>query len=241
MEVLRLHYCGLCLVTRAADRWPALRATRLRVSTAGRPGSGRADRRSRAGEAMKLAVGPAMAAGGILAALLGAGCGARAGGGPSGGPKAVWRRRAAKVAPFLSHLITGPAPAASSLPVSSPGSGSSTAASGPIGSKDLPMDVAALVAWLITAGSGTYVLAAWISRGATVRQRAGSTGSPPAAIFGHFGLALSGLVIWVVYLIAGWPALAWTAVGVLLQVAGLGMATVFIGLPGRAPDVAASG
>ncbi|HEX4656368.1 MAG TPA: hypothetical protein VH307_03200 [Streptosporangiaceae bacterium] len=158
-----------------------------------------------------------------------------------GAPKAVWRRRAAKVAPFLSHLITGPAPAARSLPVSSPGSGSSTPASGPIGSKDLPMDIAALVAWLVTAGSGSYVLGTWISRGGTLRQRAGATGSPPAVIFGHFGLALSGLVIWVVYLIAGWPALAWTTVGVLLQVAGLGMTTVFIGLPGRAPAVVTGG
>ncbi len=103
------------------------------------------------------------------------------------------------------------------------------------------MDIAALVAWLITAGSGSYVLGTWISRGGTLRQRAGATGSPPAVIFGHFGLALSGLVIWVVYLIAGWTALAWTAVGVLLQVAGLGMATVFVGLPGRAPAVAGRG
>jgi hypothetical protein len=60
-------------------------------------------------------------------------------------------------------------------------------------------------------------------------------------IFGHFGLALTGLVIWIAYLIAGWTALAWTAVGVLLPVAGLGMATVTIGLPGRAPAVAAGG
>jgi hypothetical protein len=50
-------------------------------------------------------------------------------------------------------------------------------------------------------------------------------------IFGHFGLALSGLVIWGVYLVTGWAALAWTAVRVLLPKAGLGMATLSIGLP----------
>lgn len=60
-------------------------------------------------------------------------------------------------------------------------------------------------------------------------------------IAGHFGLALGGLVIWAAYLIAGWAALAWTAVGVLLPVAGLGMATVSIGLPGRAPASPAVG
>jgi hypothetical protein len=158
-----------------------------------------------------------------------------------GGPKGVWRRRAAQVAPFLSHLITGPAPATGEMPVSPPGSGSGAAVSGPLGRRDLAMDTAALVAWVITAGSGAYVLATWISRGGSLRPGAGATGSPPTVIFGHFGLALGGLVIWVAYLVAGWAALAWTAVGVLLPVAGLGMAAVTIGLPGRSPAVAASG
>jgi manganese efflux pump family protein len=236
---------------------------------------------------VKLAIKIAAVAGGVLAALLAAGCGARTGGGLAGGPgsagpvtvqgcaaygvyaiehhitvtwkpapcrglsqaavnqaaalailrvaggapKAVWRRRAAEVAPFLSHLITGPAPATSSLPVSPAWSGSSAPASGLLGGRDLAMDIAALVAWLITAGSGSYVLGTWISRGGTLRQRAGATGSPPAVIFGHFGLALGGLVFWVTYLIAGWVLMAWTAVGVLLPVAGLGMATVVIGFP----------
>jgi hypothetical protein len=155
-----------------------------------------------------------------------------------GGPKAVWRRRAAEVARFLNYLITGPAPEASSPPAGPPWSGSSAPASRPLGVQDLAMDTAALVAWLITAGSGAYVLATWISRGGSLRPGAGAAGSPPTVIFGHFGLALGGLGIWIAYLIAGWTALAWTAVGVLLPVAGLGMATVTIGLPGRAGAVA---
>jgi len=150
-----------------------------------------------------------------------------------GGPKPVWRGRAARAAPFLSHLITGPAPAGRSLAVSSPGPGSGTPTSS--GGRNLALDTAALVAWLITAGSGSYVLGAWLRRGGTLRPGAGATGSPPAVIVGHVGLALAGLVIWAAYLVAGWAALAWTAVGVLLPVAGLGMATVSIGLPGRAP------
>jgi manganese efflux pump family protein len=155
-----------------------------------------------------------------------------------GGPKPVWKKRAARAAPYVSYLITGPAPGGRPLPVSAPGQRSSTPASGPLGGKNLALDIAALAVWLVTAGSGAYVLGSWISGGGTLRQRAGATGSPPAVIFGHFGLALAGLVIWVAYLIAGWAALAWTAVGVLLPVAGLGMATVSIGLPGRAPAVA---
>jgi manganese efflux pump family protein len=96
------------------------------------------------------------------------------------------------------------------------------------------MGVAALFAWLVTAGSGAYVLGSWITHGGSLRRRAGgaSTGSPPTVIFGHFGLALSGLVIWIAYLVTGWAALAWAAVGVLLPVAGLGMATLAVGLPG---------
>jgi hypothetical protein len=156
------------------------------------------------------------------------------------GPKPVWRRRAARVAPFLNYLITGPAPAGRGLPVSPPGQTSGTPSPGPLGGRNLALDIAALAAWLVTAGSGAYVLGSWISGGGTLRQRADATGSPPAVIFGHFGLALTGLVIWVAYLVAGWTALAWTAVGVLLPVAGLGMATVS-GLPGRAPAVAADG
>ena len=145
-----------------------------------------------------------------------------------GARKAVWRKRAAAEAPFLAHLFSTPPPVTSSLPALAAGA----AASGPLGGKDLGMDIAALIAWLVTAGSGAYVLGNWISHGGSLRRRTAGTGSPPAVIIGHFGLALAGLVIWVVYMVAGWAALAWTAVGVLLPVAGLGMAALAIGLPG---------
>jgi manganese efflux pump family protein len=142
-------------------------------------------------------------------------------------PKAVRRKRAARAAVYLEYLVTALPPGTGSLPTAS---GSSAARGG----KDLGMGVAALFAWLVTAGSGAYVLGSWITHGGSLRHRAGgtTTGSPPTVIFGHFGLALSGLVIWVAYLVTGWTALAWTAVGVLLPVAGLGMATLAVGLPG---------
>jgi manganese efflux pump family protein len=158
-----------------------------------------------------------------------------------GARKAVWRRRAAEAASYLSHLVTGPLPLPSPAPIRSASPGSSAPASAALGGQDLAMDAAALIAWLVTAGSGAYVLGTWLARGGSLRQRPGAAGSPPMVILGHFGLALSGLVIWVAYLIAGWAALAWVAVGVLLPVAGLGMATLAIGLPGRSPAVAASG
>jgi len=140
-------------------------------------------------------------------------------------PKAVRRKRAAEAARYLEYLVTALPPGTTSLPAAS----RSPAARG---GKDLAMGVAALFAWLVTAGSGAYVLGSWITHGGRLRRRAGGTGtgSPPTVIFGHFGLALSGLVIWVVYLVTGWTALAWAAVGVLLLVAGLGMATLAGGL-----------
>ena len=142
--------------------------------------------------------------------------------------KAVWRKRASEAAPFLARLFSTPPPVTNSLP----GLAAGSVASGPLGAKNLGMDTAALIAWLVTAGSGAYVLGSWLAHGGSLRRRTGGTGAPPAVIFGHFGLALTGLVIWIVYMVVGWAALAWIAVGVLLPVAGLGMAALAIGLPG---------
>jgi hypothetical protein len=148
-------------------------------------------------------------------------------------PKALRRKREAGAGAYLYHLVTAPPPVAAAA------AGALRAVSGSSprsGSKDLPMGVAALIAWLVTAASGAYVLGSWIARGGTLRRRPGSggtggTGSPPSVIFGHFGLALGGLASWATYLVTGWAALAWVSVGALLPVAGLGMATLAIGLP----------
>lgn len=141
--------------------------------------------------------------------------------------KAIRRKREGAAAPYLAHLVSNLPPGASA----SASGARSAATSG----RDLPMGIAALIAWLVTAGSGAYVLGSWIAGGGTLRRRArgAGTGSPPALLLGHFGLALCGLAVWAVYLVTGWAALAWAAVGVLLPVAGLGMATLVNGLPGR--------
>jgi len=140
--------------------------------------------------------------------------------------KAIRRKREGEAAPYMAHLVSTLPPAASSVPPGTP-----AASRG----RDLPMSIAALIAWLVTAGSGAYVLGSWIAHGGTLRRSTPGTGtgSPPGLVFGHFGLALCGLALWVAYLSTGLAALAWVAVGVLLPVAGLGMATLFNGLPGR--------
>jgi hypothetical protein len=142
--------------------------------------------------------------------------------------KAIRRKREGEAAPYLDHLVSTLPPVAGAAPT---GTRSPAAARG----RDLPMSIAALIAWLVAAGSGAYVLGSWIARGGSLRRpaRGAGTGSPPALLFGHFGLALCGLAFWVAYLATGWAALAWVAVVVLLPVAGLGMATLVTGLPAR--------
>jgi hypothetical protein len=82
------------------------------------------------------------------------------------------------------------------------------------------VDIAALIAWIITAGGGFVLLATWI-RGGGHRQPSNSR-FPPVLIFGHFGLAAIGLVVWIIYVVNGSHALAWTAFVLLVPVALLG-------------------
>ncbi|MFF4500587.1 hypothetical protein [Streptomyces sp. NPDC001401] len=84
------------------------------------------------------------------------------------------------------------------------------------------MDIAALVAWIVTALGGSVLLARWISGGGLRQEQTGTTRFPAPVVFGHFLLAAVGLVVWIVYLAADKDALAWTAFGVLVAVALLG-------------------
>src|SRR5689334_4359386 len=89
------------------------------------------------------------------------------------------------------------------------------------------MRFAALVTWVLAALMGGYLLATWIANGG-LRRRAGEQPSrfAPQLIFGHGGLAATGLGVWISYLVLGISALAWSAVAVLVLVAALG-ATMF--------------
>lgn len=91
------------------------------------------------------------------------------------------------------------------------------------------MHIAALITWLITALGGFYLLGTWIARGAL--REPGSSRLPVPVIFGHFLLAAAGLVVWIVYLAVGKSALAWTAFGLLVPVALLGLAMFARWLP----------
>ena len=84
--------------------------------------------------------------------------------------------------------------------------------------------------WAFDAASGGYMLRTWIARGGLRRQRA-SDRLAPRVVFGHFGLASTGLLVWISYLATRWIALAWLAVGLLMVVIGLGVSTVTVWTP----------
>jgi hypothetical protein len=93
------------------------------------------------------------------------------------------------------------------------------------------MRFATLISWLVTASLGGYMLYTWLARGGLRRERARAGGLPPPLIFGHAGLAISGLLIWAAFVASGARALAWTAVGVLMVTVGLGLSTVTLWTP----------
>jgi hypothetical protein len=134
--------------------------------------------------------------------------------------KVTQRKLLASDSPYLSHLVRA-------IPAGKPGA---APVSGPLSHGVLSL--AALVAWLITVGLGTVMMARWITRvlrsGARpARKRV------PAANLAHFALAIISLLVWIGYLVTGLTALAWTACGLLFPAAGVGMTLVFVGAARR--------
>ena len=87
------------------------------------------------------------------------------------------------------------------------------------------MSIAALIAWVVTAGGGFVLLAKWIANGGVRTPR--TSHFPPVVIFGHFALAAAGLVVWIIYLVVDSTVLAWIALALLVLVASLGF-TMFV-------------
>ena len=103
------------------------------------------------------------------------------------------------------------------------------------------MAVAALVTWILTAAGGLFMLSIWISKGGPTQHRNDTMLAPPV-VFGHFGLAALGLVLWIIFVVSGAQALAWVAFVLLLPVAALGFTMLLRWLPVyRGTRVAAAG
>ena len=99
------------------------------------------------------------------------------------------------------------------------------------------MDIAALVAWVVTALGGFVLLGRWLQGGG---QKPGASRLPAPVVFGHFLLAAGGLVVWIVYVLTDTGALAWVAVALLVLIALLGFTLVARWLPVRRTAAAGS-
>jgi len=87
------------------------------------------------------------------------------------------------------------------------------------------MAIAALVTWVVTAVLGFSMLYLWISKGGVEAARGGTERTsrfPPGLIFGHFALAATGLILWIIYTITDTEALTWGAFVFLIAIAILG-------------------
>ena len=103
------------------------------------------------------------------------------------------------------------------------------------------MRIAALIIWVVTALAGATLLTIWLARGGLRQRGAGASRFPPALIFGHFLLAATGLVLWIVYLATDADGLRWIAFTILLVVATLGFTMATRWRQGRAAAEATTG
>jgi hypothetical protein len=144
--------------------------------------------------------------------------------------KVRMRARVLELSPLLVHLVNKVPAQLSPPPVPE---SSARRASGP------SLGLVALVTWLLTVVLGFVMMAGWIARAGLRRTRTGQAGYVPAMNVAHFGLAMAGLVTWIIYLVTGSTSLAWIACALLLPVAGLGMALVSLWFPERSLSAAA--
>ena len=85
------------------------------------------------------------------------------------------------------------------------------------------MGYIALIAWFVTALGGLYMLVVWLIENDATDQRRSASRLPLPVIVGHVSLALTGLGVWVAYLLLDRRALAWTALCILCGIALLGI------------------
>src|ERR687887_344541 len=101
------------------------------------------------------------------------------------------------------------------------------------------MEWIALITWILTAGGGFVLLAQWVARGGHRQGREQGTRIRPPLLFSHFGLAATGLVLWIIYVATDSDALAWIAFAALVVVALLGWTMFAIWLRRRQARVRA--
>ena len=101
------------------------------------------------------------------------------------------------------------------------------------------MGVAALISWLVTAFVGLYLLAVWLIENDVSDQGATRSRLHGSVIGAHVLLALSGLAVWVLYLLSDEDAVGWATLGILGGIAVLGLAMLTRWIPVHRAFVAA--
>jgi hypothetical protein len=81
----------------------------------------------------------------------------------------------------------------------------------------------ALITWFAAVLAGLYMLTVWLIENDVTGRDAAPSQLPVPVIFTHLALALTGLGVWVAYLVLDRATLAWTAVGLLALVVLLGV------------------
>ena len=89
------------------------------------------------------------------------------------------------------------------------------------------MGFVVLITWFAAVLMGLFMLAVWLIENDVTDRGVAPSRLPVLVVFGHMFLAAAGLVVWVTFLILGWMMFAWTAIGILGGIAGLG-ATMFL-------------
>lgn len=86
------------------------------------------------------------------------------------------------------------------------------------------MGFIALITWFITVLGGLYMLAVWLIENDATNQRNSASRLPLPVILTHMTLAVTGLALWISYLLLDRSILAWAAVGLLGLIVFLGVA-----------------
>jgi hypothetical protein len=96
----------------------------------------------------------------------------------------------------------------------------------------LPMPLAAMLTWVVTAAAGLYLLTIWLIEYDREFQSVAATRLPVPVISTHALLAITGMVLWTVFLMTGAHDLDWLVAAILGVVAilGLTMAVRWIGV-----------
>jgi hypothetical protein len=135
-------------------------------------------------------------------------------------PKAIARHLAVQDSAYLARMLRTIQPPKPAPPGATP-----TRPSGGV-----PLGLAALIAWIVTAAAGSYLLAGWLTAGG-LRRRRPTAGLVPVTVLSHFGFAVAGLGLWIAFVITGTRVLAWVGVGLIVLIAGLGMGALSAALP----------